>query len=164
MIPASRVFDQTTLTQLLTHDPVVAAYRRLFSLFDWSLVEQWQAQHSSRGRPAHRESAYLKAFLVRINEGFSYTTQLRAFLLKHPLLVIALGFHLELDPTAAYGFDVERTLPCRFWFGQKLRQLDRARLARPPAGHCGRFTSRDPRLGRSRCFRCEAHLCLGQGK
>ncbi len=128
MIPSSRVFDQSTLTQLLTHDPVVSAYRALFSLFDWSLVEQWQAQRSSRGRPAHPESAYLKALLVRINEGLSYATQLRAFLLKHPLLVIELGFRLELDPTAAYGFDVERTLPTRFWFGQKLRQLDRALL------------------------------------
>jgi hypothetical protein len=28
-----------------------------------------------------------------------YTTQLRRFLLKHPLLVIELDFHLEEDPT-----------------------------------------------------------------
>ena len=128
MIPSSHVFDQSTMTQLLTHDPVVAAYRALFSLFDWSLVEQWQAQRSSRGRPAHPESAYLKAFLVRITEGLIYTAQLRGFLLKHPLLVIELGFHLKLDPTAPYGFDVEDTLPCRYWFGEKLRQLDRALL------------------------------------
>ena len=113
MIPSSHVFDQSTMTQLLTHDPVVAAYRALFSLFDWSLVEQWQAQRSSRGRPAHPESAYLKAFLVRITEGLIYTSQLRDFLLKHPLLVIELGFHLELDPSAAYGFDIEDNLPCR---------------------------------------------------
>lgn len=100
----------------------------MFSLFDWSLVEQWQAQRSSRGRPAHPESAYLKAFLVRINAGLIYTCQLRDFLVKHPLLVIELGFHLELDPTAAYGFDVQRTLPCRYWLSEKLRQLDRALL------------------------------------
>jgi hypothetical protein len=128
MIPSSHVFDQLTMAQLLTHDPVVADYRVLFSLFDWSLVERWQKQRSPRGRPAHPESAYLKAFLVRINEGLIYTTQLRNFLLKHPLLVIELGFHLQLDPTAAYGFDVEETLPCRFWFGQKLRYLDRVLL------------------------------------
>jgi hypothetical protein len=128
MIPSSAVFDQPTMTHLLTHDPVVAAYRALFSLFDWSLVEQWQAQRSARGRPAHPESAYLKALLVRINEGLIYTAQLRAFLLKHPLLVIELGFHLKLDPSAAYGFDVEQTLPSRYWFGQKVRQLDRGLL------------------------------------
>ena len=128
MIPASAVFDQSTMTHLLEVDPVVVAYRALFSLFDWSLVEQWQAHRSSRGRPAHPESAYLKAFLVRINEGLSYTCQLRDFLLKHPLLVIELGFHLELDPTAPYGFDVEDTLPCRYWFGEKLRRLDQVLL------------------------------------
>ncbi len=128
MIPFSHVFDQSTMTQLLEHDPVVDDYRTLFSLFNWSLVEQWQEQRSSRGRPAHPESAYIKAFLVRINEGLIYTKQLRDFLVKHPLLVIELGFHLELDPTAAYGFDVERTLPCRYWLTEKLRQFDQAVL------------------------------------
>jgi hypothetical protein len=128
MIPSSGIFDHSTMTQLLEHDPVVTDYRALFSLFDWSLVEQWQAQRSSRGRPAQPESAYLKAFLVRINEGLLYTAQLRDYLLKHPLLVIELGFHLELDPATPYGFDVERTLPCRFWLTKKLRQFDQALL------------------------------------
>ena len=97
MIPASHLFDQSTMAALLEHDPVVADYRAFFALLDWSLVEQWQAQRSARGRPSHPESAYLKAFLVRIREGPIYTSQLRRFLLKHPLLVIELGFHIELD-------------------------------------------------------------------
>jgi len=88
MIPSSVVFDQSTMTHLLEYDPVVADYRALFCLLDWSLVEQWQEQRSARGRPAHPESAYLKAFLVRINQGLISTCQLRYFLLKHPLLVI----------------------------------------------------------------------------
>jgi len=124
MIPSSRVFDQSVMTALLDHDPVVAEYRAFFSWFDWSLVDDFQAQRSSRGRPAHPESAYLKAFLLRQNEGFIYTTQLRRFLLKHPLLVIELGFHLVLDPSAPYGFDSNKTLPCRYWFTQKLHLLD----------------------------------------
>jgi hypothetical protein len=119
MIPSSTVFDQPTMTQLLTHDPVVAGSHALFSL-----LQRWQDQRSSRGRPPHPQSASLKAFLVRIKEGLISTCQLRDFLLKHPLLVIELGFHLELDPAAAYGFDVQRTLPCRSWLGQKLRSLD----------------------------------------
>ncbi len=41
-----------------------------------------------------RESAYLKAFLLRIREGLTYTSQLRRYLLLHPLLVIELGFRL----------------------------------------------------------------------
>jgi len=124
MIPASRVFDQSTMSHLLEYDPLVRTYRAFFALFDWSLVEQWQAQRSGRGRPAHPESAYLKAFLLRINEGLIYTSHLRDFLVNHPFLVIELGFHLHLDPSAPYGFDVERTLPCRYWLGAKLRQFD----------------------------------------
>ena len=124
MIPASGLFDQSTIAALLAHDPLVVEYRAFFSCFDWSVVEAWEAQRSSRGRPAHPESTYLKAFLIRQKEGFTYTTQLRRFLLKHPLLVIELGFHLVLDPSAPYGFDVEQTLPCRFWFTEKLRHLD----------------------------------------
>ena len=128
MIPSSDLFDHSVMTALLEHDPVVEQYRAFFSLFDWSVVEQWQAQRSARGRPAHPESAYIKAFLIRQNEGFTYTSQLRRFLLKHPLLVIELGFHLVLDQSCPYGFDLEETLPCRYWFTQKLRLLDRRLL------------------------------------
>ncbi len=35
-------------------------------------------------------------------------TQLRTLLVKHPLLVIELGFHLALDPTQPYGFVAQR--------------------------------------------------------
>src|SRR2546426_11250960 len=124
MIPSSHLFDHSVMTALLEHDPVVVQYRAFFSLFEWSVVDDWQAQRSARGRPAHPESAYLKAFLLRQNEGFTYTSQLRRFLLKHPLLVIELGFHLVLDPSCPYGFDIDETLPCRYWFTQKLRLLD----------------------------------------
>src|SRR6266699_7309465 len=113
-----------TLTHLIDHDPVVADYRAFFSLFDWSVVDQWQEGRSSRGRPAHPISAYLKAFLIRIREGMSYTAQLRRFLLKHPLLVIDLGFHLALDPSAPYGFDCQHTLPTEVRLRQKLRTFD----------------------------------------
>ena len=152
MIPSSARFDQSTLTQLLDIDPVVTGYRALFSLFDWSLVEQWQDQRSSRGRPPHPETAYLKAFLVRINEGLIYTKQLREFLCKHPLLIIELGFHLTLDTTAAYGFDVERTLPSRFWLGEKVRTLDPALLQSLLASTVHALQAEIPGLGETVAF------------
>ncbi|EFH90034.1 transposase [Ktedonobacter racemifer] len=125
MIPVSCVFDQAILTTLLDHDPVVQDYRQFFALLDWSLVQQWEDQQSLHRRPpTHSEAAYIKAFLLRIREGFMYSTQLRRFLLKHPLLIIELGFHLELDPSAPYGFDAHKTLPSRYWLGEKLRTLD----------------------------------------
>ncbi len=128
MIPASHVFDQSTLAKLLAHDPVVTDYRAFFSALDWSIVERWEARQSPRGRPSHPEAAYLKAFLVRIREGLIYTAQLHQFLLTHPLLVLELGFHLVLDFTQPFGFDVQKTLPSRQWLTTKLRTLDRGLL------------------------------------
>jgi hypothetical protein len=129
MIPSSHRFDQSTMATLLEVDPLVQEYRAFFSQLDWSVIEQWRAHHSACvGSHGHPLTAYLKAFLLRIKEGLIYAKQLRAFLLKHPLLVIDFGFELTLDPHADYGFDVERTLPCRYWLGQKLRCLDPALL------------------------------------
>ena len=124
MIPASDRFDQSTIATLLEHDPLVSDYRTFFSLLDWSLLQRCHQHSCARGRPAHPTSAYLKAFLVRIREGLSYTTQLRRFLLAHPLLVLELGFTLVPDPTALYGFDPEATVPCDFWLRHQLRTLD----------------------------------------
>src|SRR5215472_918360 len=111
MIPASHLFDQSTLSTLLDHDPLIQQYRAFFSLLDWSVVKHWQESRSSRGRPAHPESAYLKVFLIRIKEDFTSMPQLRSYLLRHPLLIIELGFELVLDPRAPYGFDVEQPCP-----------------------------------------------------
>jgi hypothetical protein len=128
MIPESSLFDQSTIMNILDSDEVVQDYRSFFSLLDWSLVEQWEAQRSSRGRPAHPETAYLKAFFIRIREGMIYTSQLRRFLLKHPLLVIEIGFNLEIDPTARYGFDYHKTVPSEVWLREKLRTFDQTLL------------------------------------
>ncbi len=116
MIPASVRFDQSTIATLLDVDPLVQDYRAFFSLFDWSVVDRGLASRSACcGSHGHPITAYLKAFLLRIKEGLIYAKQLRDFLLKHPLLVIEFGFNLHLDASADYGFDVEATLPTRYW-------------------------------------------------
>ncbi len=152
MIPASGLFDQSTLAALLEHDPLVQDYRAFFALLDWSLVEQWQAQRSSRGRPPHPESAYLKAFLVRIREGMIYTSQLHRFLLKHPLLVMELGFQLELAPNTPYGFDVQHTVPCEQWLREKLRTLDQDLLQDLLAATVAALQAEIPGLGETVAF------------
>jgi hypothetical protein len=152
MIPPSAVFDQSTMMNLLDHDPVVCDYRAFFSLFDWSLVDRWQERRSPRGRPPHPESAYIKAFLLRIHEGLMYTSHLRRFLLKHPLLVIELGFGLELDPAAPYGFNVEQTLPSEVWLRVKLRTLDHALLQDLLAATVAALQEEIPGLGETVAF------------
>jgi hypothetical protein len=153
MIPSSHLFDQSTLAALLEHDPLVADYRTFFASLDWSVVERWQTQRSPfYGSHGHPLVAYLKAFLVRIQEGLRYARQLRAFLVKHPLLVIELGFQLVLDTSQPYGFDVERTLPTRFWLGEKLRQLDHGLLTELLAGTVRALQAEIPGLGETVAF------------
>ncbi len=152
MVPSSILFDQSTLQHLLDVDPVVQDYRCFFADLEWSRVQSWYAQRSSRGRPAHPESAYLKAFLVRIREGMSYTSQLRRFLLKHPLLVIELGFRLVLDTSAPYGFDLEQTLPCEFWLREKLRSFDPVLLQALLQGTVHALQDEIPGLGETVAF------------
>jgi hypothetical protein len=69
-------------------------------------------------------SAYIKSFLIRINEGFIYNSRLRKFLLEHPLLVIELGFQLDPDYNARYGFNYDTTVPSEVWLRARLRTLD----------------------------------------
>src|SRR6266568_3632444 len=128
MIPSSAIFDQPTMENLLAYDPVVVDYRLFFSFLDWSLVSQWEDHQSIRGRPAQPEAAYIKAFLIRIREGMIYTSQLHRFLLKHPLLIIELGFHLQCDSTDPYGFDRHTTLPSEVYLRRKLHLLDQPLL------------------------------------
>ncbi len=153
MIPSSDRFDQSTIAALLEVDPLVAEYRAFFSLLDWSVVERWQAQRSaSCGSHGHPLSAYLKAFLLRIKAGLRYTTQLRQFLLAHPLLIIDFGFQLELDRRLPYGFDPDKTLPCRYWLGEKLRQLDRGLLTDLLAATVAALQQEIPGLGETVAF------------
>ena len=152
MIPTSSLFDQSTLATLLEHDPLVQDYRAFFALLDRSVVERWCCQRSSRGRPPHPESAYLKAFLLRLREGLMYTSQLRRFLLTHPLLVMELGFHLELDPSAPYGFDVQGSVPSEQWLRQKLRTLDQGLLQDVLAATVAALAEEIPGLGETVAF------------
>jgi hypothetical protein len=76
------------------------------------------------GVQPHPERAYVKAFLVKICQTFDYVTELRSFLVKHPLLVLEIGFQPVLDNSQPYGFDVEETVPCDRWLRQKQRTLD----------------------------------------
>src|SRR5215467_9821207 len=115
MIPHSHLFDQPTLCSLIKHDAVVQRYRAFFDLINWTPVEQYQELRSSQGRPAHPESAYVKALLVKLCEGKVHITELRLFLIEHPLLVLELGFRPVLDPAEPFGFAVEKTVPKVRW-------------------------------------------------
>jgi hypothetical protein len=84
MIPYSLTFDQSTLASMIEHDAVIQRYRTFFSSIDWCPLLSCNQPHIHRGRPAHAEIAYVKAFLIKLIEGKQYVTQLRSFLIEHP--------------------------------------------------------------------------------
>src|SRR5690348_17548284 len=116
IIPDSTTFDQQTMTLLMEHDPLVQRYRDFFALFDWRVVPQPGIDPSRPGKRPHPQSAYLKALLLKREEGMSTCTQLRRYLLEHPLLVLVLGFRPVLNRDLPYGFDVAKTVPTARWF------------------------------------------------
>lgn len=131
MIPASvspRDLVPTPLALDPRVDPVVARYRRLFALLDWTVVPERDARRAWPGRPPHPRTAYIKALLVKLVERTPFITELRAFLVEHPALVRELGFHLTPDPTHPAGFDVERTVPGARWLRHQQQTLDLAVL------------------------------------
>src|SRR6266705_2480121 len=130
MIPNSRVFDQHTLRLMQDHDPVVQRYRAFFALFQWSMVPDPPVKPSQPGKRPHPQSAYVKALLLKLNEGFASCTQLRRFLVEHPLLVLELGFRPVLDMNQAYGFDIGRTVPTARWLREQQRTLEQSVLQR----------------------------------
>ncbi len=124
IIPDSTTFDQRTMTSLLEHDPVVQRYRAFFALFDWSVVPDPAGDPSRPGKRPHPQSAYLKARLLKREEGMSACTQLRNYLLEHPLRVLVLGFRPVLNRDLPYGFDVAKTVPTARWLRQQQRDLE----------------------------------------
>jgi hypothetical protein len=53
--------------------------------------------------------------LVKLREGKRYISDLRRYLVEHPVLVLALGFRPVRDATQRYDFDVEQTVPGERW-------------------------------------------------
>ena len=74
-------------------------------------------------RRPHPQSTSIKVLLLKINEGFDLCTQVRRFLVEHPLVVLELSSRPVLDLTEPYGFDVERTVPTARWLSEQQRTL-----------------------------------------
>jgi hypothetical protein len=117
------IVHSPVLTFLLEYDPVVKAYRELFADIDWGRVVERDERKPWPGRTPHPQRAYVKALTLKVNEQCSGMEKLRNFLLRHPPLVLEIGFRPVLDASHPYGFDVEKTVPSTRWLNQKQRHL-----------------------------------------
>ncbi len=120
MIACSSDLDQQTLSRLQDGDPVVLR----FATLDWSVIPDPVLDPCRPGRRPHPERAYVKALLIKVSEHLDSCTQLRNFLIEHPLLVRELGFRLKQAPEALFGFDVEQSVPCNRWLRHKQQTID----------------------------------------
>jgi hypothetical protein len=152
ILPYSWTFDQSTMAHLMLYNDLVQDYRALFALLDWELLPDTQTACHPAGRPSHPRSAYLKALLLKVREGLPTCTKLRAFLLKQPLLVIELGFHLHLDITQPDGFDVGRSVPSARWFRKQQRDLPHHWLQALLAASVAALGDEIPGLGETVAF------------
>ncbi len=118
-----------------------------FALLDWSQVPERPEHRAWPGSPPHPRQAYVKALLVKLCEGKRYVTDLRRFLVQHPVLVLALGFRPVLDPTQPYGLEVERTVPGDRWLRHQQQHLPNAWLQRLLASTVQALRAEMPDLG-----------------
>lgn len=128
-------------------DPVVQRYRRLFAYLDWRVIPERDPTKPRAGNLGHPCAAYVKALLVKICEELPYVTDLRRFLVEHPLLVRDLGFRPVLDPTQPFGFDVDATVPTDRWLRHQQQTLDPALLTALLASTVHAVQSHVPDLG-----------------
>jgi hypothetical protein len=152
MIAPFRAPDQIRWADVWERDEVLRRYRALFGLLAWDRVPERDPARPWPGPAPHPRAAYLKAFLVKICEGKAFVTQLRAYLVEHPLLVLELGFRPVAAPGQLYGFDVERTVPCVGWLRAQLRAVDEALLRALLQGTVRALGREIPGLGRTVAF------------
>jgi hypothetical protein len=112
------------------YDPVAQRYNALFEWLDWQSVPEKADNVPQRGRLPHPEAAYIKAYLVMVNEKIEAYTKLHDYLCEHPALVWVIGWRLVAAPTSVYGFDVAASVPAAQHLGRKLGQVNSVVLDR----------------------------------
>lgn len=118
-----------------------------FDRLDWTAVPARAKGRAWPGPQPQPRSAYIKALLVKLQEGYPHITQLRRFLIRHPVLVLALGFRPERDADQPYGFQVEQTVPGDRWLRAWQQHLDNAWLQGLLVGTVHALQAEIPGLG-----------------
>ena len=127
-------------------DEVCKDYAAFFSTLDFSHLPPQRSK--GRGRKGHPLEAYVKAYLVKVREERMYHTDLRKFLLKHPALVLLLGFRPQVCADSPLGFDISKTVPSARHLRRKLQDLPNDLLQPILAGTATELKKEVPHFGR----------------
>lgn len=127
-------------------DLVVQDYADFFANLDFRMIPE--PVHLGRGRRGHPKRAYIKALLVKTREKHTYATDLRRFLVRHPALVLLLGFRPKVCDGSPFGFDVSKTVPTARHLRRKLQGIPNAYLQRVLSGTVKDLKEEVPHFGR----------------
>lgn len=109
---------------LVEHDPLVLHYRQIFRVLDFSLLPE-----TTTGPKGNSPEVYAKAFLVMVEEGIESSEKLRQFLVRHPALVVFLGFQLKgISHDLPFGFHIQETVPSARHLRRKLQEFHNSHL------------------------------------
>jgi hypothetical protein len=120
--------NPSRLPRLVRESAVTIRYLRLLGPLDWDHFPQQSGHSFSPGSIPLPLSALAAAYLVKLDQQRTYMSRLRQYLVEHPLLVWALGFHLVPSRHFSWGFDVEASLPTHRHLSRLLRSMPNAPL------------------------------------
>jgi len=103
-------------------------YLGLLGQVPWSEFPERPTDRPWPGPRPESRAPFAAAYLVKIDQGLRYMSDVRAYLVELPALVWILGFKLVADPAARHGFDVEASVPSRRQLGRVLRELARSQV------------------------------------
>jgi hypothetical protein len=115
--------DEGHLPLLVRECPVTMQYLHLLGELDWSRFPERARNRAWPGPQPQKRAPFVAAFLIKLNENKPCMSGLRSFLVNHPGLIWLLGFPLAPSPKSPWGFDPEKSLPCRQHFSRILRTL-----------------------------------------
>lgn len=124
--PASSAIPFANLPAAIASDPLVQKYQALLGALPWLTFPERPTDHPWPGPDPQPRAPFVAAFLVKLHEQKRYMSDLRAFLIEHPALTLALGFAPIADPSALFGIDVAQTVPKRRQLSSVLRTLPNA--------------------------------------
>ena len=127
--PPGPRFDvpETELPSFVRFSPVAMRYYHWLRQINW---QQFPERDFDRRYPQLPVShaTFAAACLIKLDQGFSYMSQLRDYLVEHPALIWLLGFELYVSMTPLWGFDPDLSLPTQRHFTQMLRKVPNDRF------------------------------------
>mgnify|MGYP001062011697 CR=1 FL=1 len=107
--------------------PTVLRILDLLGPLPWDCFPDRDLQRNY-GQPTVSYATFAAACLLQLNEHLFHMSELRTYLVEHPVLIWLLGQPLAPDPASPFGYDPEASLPTQRHLTRMLRTIPNATL------------------------------------